>query len=330
MNWRDAVFGGLITLIVTIVSGLAVWWLTANPLSSNASERLVYTHETISILKNEQGELQVVTIRLANAGAKAAKNVSGNVQFPSGVNITEMHAKSSADSSIKLDRQQGSDHRFRLEVSSLAPSEIITISILVRGTQIAPISNFRSDETIATQVNFANIFDDENKWYSSKANSALIISIFVLIQLAINVVILKNLKKLIFLRGSANNSAFVLMHHGAVADAERILESQIEKRGSAFEVANFGLAIALKGDYERANCYLRAAEWWSNNRKNVNSLIHFNAAIIESIKGNDDECVKLLNKSFETDRKEIEKYIAMTKLLPDHIKTDQRLNYAKK
>lgn len=75
MRWKDILVGAAVSLAVTVLGGVVVYYYTSTP-DSRRMESLVYSIPESASFKGGQQELTFSSIRVANEGGLAAKRVS--------------------------------------------------------------------------------------------------------------------------------------------------------------------------------------------------------------------------------------------------------------
>src|SRR5690242_14357212 len=75
MNWRYTLISSGITLVVTLIAGLLVYYLTKEPPSLSPAEQIVYRINTSATFGSDPDKITFFTIRVENIGNEAAHNV---------------------------------------------------------------------------------------------------------------------------------------------------------------------------------------------------------------------------------------------------------------
>ncbi len=73
MKWRDVILGALITLAVTVIGGVIVYYTTRQPAHPAPHEHLVYQVEQPTNFDAKQEQFSLFTLRFANIGDKSAQ-----------------------------------------------------------------------------------------------------------------------------------------------------------------------------------------------------------------------------------------------------------------
>lgn len=126
MNWKSILATGLITGIVTIVTGIILfWWQGKEP-------KLTYNFVKSIPFDDGGSKVFIQQFEVLNSGNKIAEDISFIVQFP----------KSKIQkSSIRIDgaikhKKEIKDDSITLTVDSLNPSEGLSLSVLLEGQSI--------------------------------------------------------------------------------------------------------------------------------------------------------------------------------------------------
>lgn len=80
MNWKDVVVGAVATLVVTVLGGVGVYYVTKEP-EDKKNERLSFVVSDPASFKGSAQDLSFRIIRLSNQGGVAAKNVVISLNF---------------------------------------------------------------------------------------------------------------------------------------------------------------------------------------------------------------------------------------------------------
>ena len=75
MKWRDVIIGAIVSLLVTILGGVAIFYATKEP-DEKKQERLVYSINQTAQFSGGSQDLAFSSLTLSNLGGIAAKNVS--------------------------------------------------------------------------------------------------------------------------------------------------------------------------------------------------------------------------------------------------------------
>lgn len=313
MSWRDILVGALVTLVVTVLAGVVVWWLTRE--SGPAVEKLVYSIEQVASLPLNDTQLNVITLRITNRGNKAAHEARYVAEFPTTYEISEKQTTSSAGPLSAFSDVSTGKQVLVLTINTLAPSETITASLLVRGrgTPI-PRVGLRSAESIGSEVS-QELVQKHSPKELGKVESIILILLALIVQ-ALLLIISKRIRALT--GESPNNIAFVLCHKKLPNEAARILDKQIYNgRACVYELANYALAVGLNGQVDTSEKYFQAAEWWSHRRinKNAEATISFNRAALALSLGKFDEAKTFISRALELSRNTILRYCEVSEYM---------------
>lgn len=317
MNWRDTLIGSGITLIVTILAGLFIYYFTKEPVAPAAQEHIVYSVETSASFGVNPDAISFFTISVKNIGSRAAHNVRVIGTFPHGYFIQSKQFTSSSKITATTIIDKSSNENVDVLVPDMVPSESTTISLLVKGpTGLKPDVSVRSDDSIG------NV---EEPMPSSKtkdnANKKTVLSLMVgvaAVALALGLQAVLTFVVLPRLRsgrgyGSAearlNNTAFLWLQEGLADETVKLLYFAISMRGAEpLLIVNYGLALGLAGDAEAARKHFEIARWWATSR-HERAVVAFNEAILLiKEKKPVSEIVERLREAFTNSRKQIAQY----------------------
>jgi hypothetical protein len=336
MKWRDVIVGAVVTLLITIVAGVVVWYLTREPATS---ESLTYSEQSLASLNAEKTKINIIVIRISNQGNRAARDVVAIAKFDKDSEITEAQLSSSGGPSPTIQKSISPDNRqLNIETKTLAPNEILSATLLVNGESFSrPEIGVRSDETIGAEVepSEANITRRTN---GISKNIAIAVPVIALLLQGGILLFREQIEALIgprFLNRfssydeNENNVAFILAHKQLADEAERILSDKIFNRASGpFELANYGLALGLqhKPEYEK---YFEAENWGdlkaSKQGKRLKAVIEFNRAVVAVSFDRFDQVEDHLSRALGFDPQEVIKYCAMSDYIQRALKNNEKL-----
>lgn len=277
MNLKELVAGGLITLSVTVVGGIGVWWGTEY-FSKQKGELIVFNTDYSTSFKSGDSELGTATLYLLNSGDQTAEDINAEVVFAADVKIEDRSYEASSGDLVDVINRPDDQalNKASISIRSLNPSESVKFSFLLKGSgYFEPRANVRTSKTVGRREIVQQSALDPFKWITFAAG-ALAAPLGILVAL-------------LFRRSLSgwptaadhNNSAFVLLQKREVDLAERILMSAADRRGFGFHsLNNFALIIGLKGERERANGLFSASEWWAGKNRFQKSLVQLNKAIL--------------------------------------------------
>lgn len=326
MNWRDITVGALVTLVVSTAAGILVWSITRET-EKHKNEQLIYAVDQITTLTTGQGQFGVVTIKFANVGTKSARDVRGVASFPDDVEIIERQLSSSYEPVTSISDASSGKNILSLETPSLAPGEIITAAVLVRGGELKePTVGLRSLDSVASRGNLAPETKEQ-----TKAPIALIMAVAAgaaaTAQLIGRLLMRPGslIRQLSSLFGSRNDTAFLLIQRKFLEQARALLTICMREKGaSVFEISNFALLEGLDGKYEEANNYFQIAEWWADSR-HAQAVIAFNRATLLFAELKDDAGIEQLAKAISYSRREITRYCELNAYVQEAVQRNEEV-----
>ena len=96
INWKDVVIGSASTLVVTVVAGVFIYYLTKEPPPKPAAEMVVYEIQRAGEFHSTTTKLALQTIRVGNLGDAPASQVRTVVEYASGISVVEKVASLSS------------------------------------------------------------------------------------------------------------------------------------------------------------------------------------------------------------------------------------------
>lgn len=137
MNWKSILATGLVTAIVTIGTGMFLfWWQTKEPV-------LTYNYIRSIPFEDSQRKVFIQQIEVKNTGNETAEDATLVVKFK---NSKIEKSNINIDNAIKYEKTI-SDNSISLSISSLNPNEGLSLSVLLEGN-----SQFDSNPDISLRA----------------------------------------------------------------------------------------------------------------------------------------------------------------------------------
>jgi tetratricopeptide (TPR) repeat protein len=277
MNWRTLAVGALVTLVVSVIAGVIVWLITK---PEPIAEKLQYSIENAATFTADKTKISFITIKLYNAGTKAARDFRLVADFKSVVEIRERQISISSGRAASYSVSANDNKSLEITLPTLVVGEVLTASLLVSGTgEIIPSVSARSAETVATEKAQAlTPAPDEVKNKTIYILIVLFAALFT--QTALFYFLRFSRRWLLFQGRNLNNTAFTLLQSGLVQVAGRLLEKSIDEGSTnATVLANYAVSKSLSGDKETAKKLFAAAEWWSSDKWDQTNIQYGNAVV---------------------------------------------------
>jgi hypothetical protein len=310
VNWRNLLIGGLTTLVITIVGGVMVFYLTKEP--KYPSERLVYTLKTSATFGSEQNKITFLTISVQNTGTKAARNVRIVGKFDQDSLIQDKRITLSVGPA-SIFQDESSSKLLAISIPILVPTESAEISLLVKGPEASkPDLGVQSEDSIAIQVPSPSL---EPKTEGLHQRERLLVILLIPCALGLQLLLLRTRRWLptkLPTRPSLNNTAFVYLQQGLTEEAEKLLKTEIGMHGAdPFTLANYGVALGLSGNHDLAIKHLDAAWWWARSTSQK-ALIEYDRATLFISMRDLEGAKKHLRAAFSLGGREISRYCELS------------------
>lgn len=324
MKWRDVFIGSLATLVVTVVGGVILYYLTREASVPEPQETLVFKIDDPVIFESDETTLSFVNVRVKNVGNKAAKDVTVGVQFDDQVKITDHRASLSSGPAGKIESNVSGLSIVNATVAILTPDETATVAILTDSAEdISPTVAVKSIASVGAAGSFTKLPELEG---STKPTASEVGAIVVPLALFGQIVLLiflrprlrKALRQVLPGSRSVNNTAFVLLHGGLTKKALELLSRAVNKTGAdPHTLANYGLALGLSGDDTEANSCLDAAEFWADVNKHELALVAFNRSILAFKSDKQAVAIEFMKSALSMSTSEIVRYSRYSKVITE-------------
>ncbi|WP_316214654.1 MULTISPECIES: hypothetical protein [unclassified Bradyrhizobium] len=323
MNWRDLMVGALISVTVAIVAGIFVWWLTREPRAEPQFEQLRYSIAEVASFSPGEARLGIVTIKVSNIGNKAAHDVRGIFLLPEGAEIKAKQISMSSGPAGLYSEGTTDSRTLNLSLPTLAPTESLTVSLLVQGTGALKASGgLRSADSVGTEGDTVVLASPPKSWFGLLWSfRPLLVSVVAAIATAF--VFRQSFRSLapgIF--SSVNNTAFLCLQQKMFLQARSMLMRKMKGHGSEpIEMANLALATGLGGDLDEAERLFKIAEWWSTTN-HAKAIIAYNRATL-FVASNEDAAAKAkLKEAVRLSPRAIAQYFQLSAYFDDASRRD--------
>jgi tetratricopeptide (TPR) repeat protein len=309
MSWRDILIGSIVTLIVTILGGVGVYYFTQE---NKVAEKLSYQVDKQISFIGKDFQTALGSVKFSNTGDNTAYKVSALVEVPTS-EIKEFNVTNENNASLNIkispDKKSAAIH-----LKELHPNEIIAFTYLLNGKSEV-LFNIRSSKSIGV----------EGSVYQAQKNKAKEINDFAVIFIPIIFTVtgfflffLYRRRGLIIRSESCkNNVGFVLLHNGLLSEANDILRNAVESgEDGGYSLSNYSVALAYSGEMESALKFIDAAKSLSQGLA-MKALNEFNLGLIEYKLGNVDNAKKSFEKAISLDKSQIRKYLINSSLVDD-------------
>lgn len=318
MNWKDIVIGSLATLVVTILSGVTIYYLTMEP-PLEKKEKLVYEIVELGKFTGDTRAVGIKNVRVGNLGNMPAKDIYIAISYSAPTiqdkKITTSHGDTSMVSIVEESKE-----KLILKVQVLVPGEHISISLL-QDQDIKPEIVVRSINTIGSEGDLRAALPVD----SGFSLEAFLEYIILLLIISTGIIVIIFRFRILPRSSSLNNIAFTLLHSGMPEEALKILDNALKSgKDAPHSISNYALCLALTGQQTEAESYFDAAEFYSRSphQKAVNQ---FNRAVAAIAASDQQSFETHIRKAIKLSKSEITKYIAFSKYIDLEVIEDELL-----
>lgn len=305
MKLQDALVGAVSTLLVTVLGGVAVYYATKEP-DEKKSEKLVYLLNQTAAFTGGTQELAFSTLTLTNEGGASAKRPTLTIDLKS-AEVRDL-AVSAQGGSREVARER-SPKRLRLTFESLLPRETITVNLLLSLPE-RPTIDIRSEASLAEERQGPVSTSKETRVERLNAVAGILVPVGSALSLLIMLPIVIRLRARggFDMFGDRNNTGFLLLHHGLIDDAGRVLNEAVRAgQGDPYVLSNYALCRALAGDMEQAEKLLRAAKFRKRTGHGL-AVVNFNEALIRLKQGDEAAALSKLTEAIGLSKSRIRQY----------------------
>ena len=325
MNWKQIIYTAIITLLVTIVSGVLVNWYTVKNINVSEKEKLVYDVKSISRFKSDSLNISLYTVVISNVGDLKSENISLKLNFNEDINIIDLTSNLERTQE-NIEPLSYNSQEIAYKIPVLFPLDNFTVSIALKNSIDNPKIILQSNNIIGKPKTFEIIESEDKTLFKSKYFVAILITLLVLFPVLY--LSTRIFRKVFGYPQSLNNTAFLSIHNGQFELADKLLEKEIHTNGgTTSELSNYGLLKFLQGNKpEQYEPLIRMAEFLSESRNNRNLVLSFNKVIIYGKKNDFEKLDAEFKSAVEIDKKEFEKWYKYSSIISDMKKSDSKLN----
>lgn len=305
MKLQDALIGAVSTLLVTVLGGVAVYYATKEP-DEKKSEKLVYVLNQTATFTGGTQEFAFSTLTVSNEGGVAAKRPTLTVELKS-AEVRDL-AVTAQGGSREVARERSSK-RILLAFESLLPRETITVNILLSQPE-RPSIDVRSEASMAEERPIAASSDKETRSEILNRFAKILVPLGAALSLVMWLPLALRMRRrgLFDLLADRNDTGFLLLHHGLLDDAGRVLSEAIrDGRGDLYTLSNYALCRALSGDFDQAEKLLRAAKFRDRTGHGL-AVVLFNESLIRLKQGDEAAALSKLTDAIKLSRGHIQRY----------------------
>jgi hypothetical protein len=304
MKWKDILLGAVATLVVTVLSGIAVYYFTKEP-DEKKTERLIYSVQQSASFTGGNQDLAFTTVKVGNYGGVAAKRVMFAITF-----------KAAQIKDFALDTKAGPREVAReikpksivLTYETLLPAESITLNLMLTSAE-KPVVSVRSEASLGSEKSLETFsVSPKAKVREFLELSVPITGVVLVLLTAFLAIFLRRSGFLETMSSDKNNAGFLLLHHGFVDEAADVLNSALHSgRYDTFTLSNLALCKALKGEHDQAKQLLRAANF-RERYGHTKAVILFNEALISLVAGDKNDAIMKLKEAVIKSPAQIRRY----------------------
>lgn len=305
MDWKKISINAISALVVAIVSGLLVWWLTRPPANQ---EGLIFKQSTAVSFDVGKQAYTFSSVRVANTGDAPAKDVTLTVLNSKGATL-ESHSVATSRSRPMVYIRRNSQGFLTVTLPVLLPSEALDLAVLytARGP-VVPEVIVKSSNSLAKRY----LPQASNPW-SERLRLFFAFLIVAIVPVFLAKMARRNMGIFLDLMPSKNDSGFLILHSGLAKEASDIFGEAI-KSGSngSLILSNYGASLAILGEHDRADRLIYTAEEWAKT-PNQRGTVLLNRAIAEFCVGKVDQALDSM-KDAKRASTGIETYFRRSKL----------------
>lgn len=308
MNWKSIIITSVITLIITVLSGIAVNWYTKNNIDNELQGKLFYKVVDISEFKSDSTEISLITLEIFHEDKKKYDSIDFSIGFGKNAKILDVTSKNSRTSKAYAPNLTGKN-KVSYNYPSLFPEEKIKINIVVNGFD----GKFKVDLESKEIVGNLYVPNQETEInYKAQLVKIIVLSCIILILLFLIY------KRFNLSSRNLNNTAFLFLHSKDFEFSKKLLYNQIEASGAtAFEFANLASSeYLINSDLAKANSLLQMSTYIAKTDRSK-FVIELNKFIIFSKEKDYLKVKESIENCIKYDRREFSNYLDFSLLIKE-------------
>lgn len=316
MDWRTFILGVIVTLAVSIISGIFVVYITRDK-PAPVGARVVYRIASPTVFESATTQLTIHGVDIANEGDTISEDVKIAIRVSEDTIVLDKDISFSTGPVSIYDYNDIPGKGFDIHIPIFIPQESVHISYLIDGiSPVIPDVFVRSRETIGEEVSYQPGKPPLENEESISRFLEIMLPILLILQVgAFSFLIVRRF--LPRYQRNLNNMAFVLLHQNARQEAEEILDRQIRNiGGGSHELSNYALCKALSKNFEISNVYIKSADFFATTPLE-RAIVAFNRSLIDFLRGDTENGKKNLYVALKIKKKEILKYIAFSEVISE-------------
>lgn len=195
MNLRPYIIGALFSLVVAIIAGTVVFYVTREK-PEIPIEELIYCIDRPAAITTDTTKLTIQTIQVANVGTQPAQDVTVSIRFEDGIIVRETKIDFSTGTAAHYSMRNSGDVGVDIDVPSLLPRERLKATFLLEGvTDEDPEVSVKSAETIGGERSLLADIHSANHQAEAGAIFEMLLPILIVMQIIVVVLLLTRFRR---------------------------------------------------------------------------------------------------------------------------------------
>lgn len=316
MNWKSVILGALVTIFVTIVGGIGVYYFTKE---DKLKEDLQYTLEPTVDFTVSDSSVLIQNLQLVNKGTASSENIIFIIQANINETIVNKSISFSSGNAAKYSVKFNEKQKLQIEIENLLPNEKVKVTLLIKSLTklFKPTITVRSKSSLGIETAWDAGIKEKTHLETINDYLTFLLPLIMLIQLVLILPTLISRIRRSRQTSPLNDSAFLLLHKNQVQEAHQILTKTLkEKGGDSHILSNYALSLSKKGTFDKAYKFIEAAEYFASG-DHQNAVVNFNKGLIQLLDNKVNEGKINIDLAITQSKKEISKYIKFSDIVKD-------------
>lgn len=313
VNYSHIAVSSLVTLIITILAGVVVFYLTSKPAPK---PKLYYEIVPPTSFTTDKIQTVIQSFRVWNGGNKEAEDVKISIVIPDDSEIADKKIETSGGATIDVQITQIDEHTLLTKIPLINPNESVSFAFLLNNTSKEILEVDVRGKGLVGELRSSVTTEPEESEDITLRDEPLLF-IFMLGLVGIQLFLLYYLQRRGFLKKlslraktggvSLNNLGFRLIHIGQIEKAKYYLNLALEKEPGVYPLGNLAHAYALDGNYDDAISIWKVAEEYVHNNKSA-AFLDYCSFCIHLLSENKAEALASLREALQKDKDTILEY----------------------
>ena len=314
INWSHIAISALATLIVTVLAGILIFYLTNKPVPA---PKLFFEKVPPTSFSTDKVKTVIQSFRVWNEGNKEAENIQISITLPKNAIVADQKIEPSGGATINFQVSNVDSNTLLVKIPSLNPTESVSFAFLLDNT---------TEQTLEIDVRAKGVVglpsstippstSNNDKLRDPLFLFATILLVSIQFYLMFFIIRRRGIRSLFAAfssstsssSGEFNNLGFRLLHFGQIAEARKYIQLAIEKYPDVYPLGNLAHIYALEGKLSEAITLCETAKEYASSSSS-RAFVEYCLFCIYLVADKKTEAIPHLKDALAIDKKTIIEY----------------------